>query len=89
MLAGGRVHRKIQKGKAGDYRAEVPLVMETDRGDFVLRVEGRADGIFTDAHPTKPNVFGNDKLSEDAVPGDRDVEGDDGGPGLCDDRPAL
>ena len=43
MLAGGRIHRKIQKGKAGDYRAEVPLAMETDRGDFVLRVEGRAD----------------------------------------------
>lgn len=48
MLAGGRAHRKIQKGKAGDYRAEVPLVWETDRGDFVLRIEGRADGIFTD-----------------------------------------
>lgn len=48
MLAGGRAHRKIQKGKAGDYRAEVPLVWETYRGDFVLRIEGRADGIFTD-----------------------------------------
>ena len=89
MLAGGRVHRKIQKGKAGDYRAEVPLVMETDRGDFVLRVEGRADGIFTDVHPTKLNIFGNDKLSEDSVPGDREVEGDDGGPRLCDDGPRL
>lgn len=87
MLAGGRVHRKIQKGKAGDYRAEVPLVMETDRGDFVLRVEGRADGIFTDAHPLKSKVYVNDKLTEDAVLGDRKVEGDDGGLRLCDDRP--
>ena len=89
MLAGGRVHRKIQKGKAGDYRAEVPLAWEMDRGDFVLRVEGRADGIFTDAHPTKSNVFGNDKLSEDAVPEDRGAEGDDDGPRPCDDRPRL
>ncbi len=53
MLAGGRAHRKIQKGKAGDYRAEVPLQWETDRGDFVLRIEGRADGIFTNALPSK------------------------------------
>lgn len=55
MLAGGRAHRKIQKGKAGDYRAEVPLSWETDRGDFVLRIEGRADGIFTNAVPSKPS----------------------------------
>ena len=89
MLAGGRVHRKIQKGKAGDYRAEVPLVMEMDRGDFVLRIEGRADGIFTDVDPTKPNIFANAKLSEESVPGDREVEGDDGGPRLSDDRPRL
>ncbi len=96
MLAGGRVHRKIQKGKAGDYRAEVPLAMETDRGDFVLRVEGRADGIFTDTHPSKSKVDVLDKFTEDTVLGDRDVEGDDGGTrlcdggtGLCDDRPRL
>ena len=89
MLAGGRVHRKIQKGKAGDYRAEVPLVMETDRGDFVLRVEGRADGIFTDVHPTKSEAYVNDTISEDTIYMDKDAEGDDDRPGLCDDRPRL
>jgi Rad3-related DNA helicase len=89
MLAGGRVHRKIQKGKAGDYRAEVPLAWEMDRGDFVLRVEGRADGIFTDAHPSKSEAYVNDTISEDTIYMDKDAEGDDDRPGLCDDRPRL
>jgi hypothetical protein len=53
MLAGGRIHRKLQKSAAGDYRAECPLVRETDSGAFVLRVEGRADGIFTEADGTR------------------------------------
>ena len=50
------------------------------------RGKGNSDGIFTDADPSKTNVFGNDKLSEDAVPGDRGAEGDDDGPRRCDDR---
>ncbi|MCR5295598.1 MAG: ATP-dependent DNA helicase [Lachnospiraceae bacterium] len=48
MLAGGRMHRKIQKGMGADYRPEVPLSEDTDCGSFVLRIEGRADGVFTD-----------------------------------------
>ncbi len=47
MLAGGRMHRKIQKESGGDYRAEVPLAEEAELGSFVMRVEGRADGIYT------------------------------------------
>ena len=47
MLAGGRIHRKLQKQETGDYRAEFPLVRETDGGEFVLRIEGRADGVYT------------------------------------------
>ena len=48
MLAGGRAHRKIQRGMAGDYQAEMPLNDEIDCGNYVLRIEGRADGVFTD-----------------------------------------
>ncbi|MDO4804750.1 MAG: hypothetical protein Q4A32_08015, partial [Lachnospiraceae bacterium] len=48
MLAGGRIHRKIQKGMAGDYRPEAALADEIDCGTYVLKVEGRADGVFTD-----------------------------------------
>lgn len=48
MLAGGRIHRKIQKKMGGNYRAEVPLkhTVEDEEQEIVLLVEGRADGIF-------------------------------------------
>ena len=46
MLEGARIHRALQK-KAGDgYRAEVPLRLDVPAGGAVLRLEGRADGIF-------------------------------------------
>ncbi len=45
MLAGGRLHRKIQKRQGVNYRAEVPLKMQFDYEEFVIEVEGRADGI--------------------------------------------
>ena len=47
MLAGGRIHRKIQKRMGANYRAEVPLKfsVEDDEQEIVLLVEGRADGI--------------------------------------------
>ena len=50
MLAGGRIHRKIQKRMGSGYRAEVPLKHEVtdDEQEIVLSVEGRADGIFTE-----------------------------------------
>lgn len=48
MLAGGRAHRRIQKGMAGDYQAETALYDVIDCGRYDLRIEGRADGVFTD-----------------------------------------
>ena len=47
MLAGGRIHRKIQKRMGANYRAEVPLkcLVEDDEKEICLLVEGRADGI--------------------------------------------
>lgn len=48
MQAGSRIHRKIQ-GKMGlNYQAEVPLKINIERPDFVLIIEGRADGIITE-----------------------------------------
>ncbi len=49
MLAGGRIHRKLQKAAGSGYKAEVPLSEDTDCGGFVIRVEGRADGIFSES----------------------------------------
>ncbi len=45
MQAGARVHRKIQKSRGGQYRAEVPLKWEHDYGFCRFLLEGRADGI--------------------------------------------
>lgn len=48
MAEGSRIHRKIQ-GKMGlNYNAEVPLKFDVIRPDFVLTIEGRADGIITE-----------------------------------------
>lgn len=48
MAEGSRIHRKIQ-GKMGlNYESEVPLKIDIVRPDFVLTIEGRADGILTE-----------------------------------------
>ncbi len=48
MMEGTRIHRKIQKNMGEEYHAEVPLVHIVDTNLYELRVEGRADGIFTE-----------------------------------------
>lgn len=50
MQEGSRLHRKIQGKMGSNYRAEVMLSVDLEREDFVLTVEGRADGIFVEEH---------------------------------------
>lgn len=45
MQEGSRIHRKIQKRMGPDYHAEVPLSVTVEEEDYLLVVEGRADGI--------------------------------------------
>ena len=45
MQQGSRIHRKIQRQMGAEYRAEVALKYEVPCENFVLSVEGRADGI--------------------------------------------
>ena len=45
MLAGARIHRKIQRSMGSDYHAEVTLKYVIPMEEFDLLVEGRADGI--------------------------------------------
>lgn len=45
MLAGARIHRKIQKSMGADYHAEVSLKYRIPLEKFDLQIEGRADGI--------------------------------------------
>lgn len=49
MQEGSRIHRKIQKGKGENYRAEVSLKYLVEKKEYCLTIEGRADGIFTEA----------------------------------------
>lgn len=45
MQEGSRMHRKIQRRMGAGYRAEVPLKIMLPGEEYVLQVEGRADGI--------------------------------------------
>lgn len=45
MLLGGKIHRKIQRQMGADYHAEVALKYELPCKGFIIRLEGRADGI--------------------------------------------
>lgn len=48
MQKGSRIHRKIQKQMKASYKAEVPLKWEEEYSDFIIEIEGRADGIIND-----------------------------------------
>ena len=50
MLAGARIHRKIQRSMGSDYHAEVSLKHLIPMDNFDLQIEGRADGII-DGNP--------------------------------------
>ena len=47
MQEGSRMHRKIQGRMGIEYRAEVPLKLEVLQENYILSLEGRADGIIT------------------------------------------
>lgn len=66
MEAGSRIHRKIQKSMGSFYRSEVPLAIELPMARFVLRIEGRADGIMEqDGRVTIDEIKGVYKKVED------------------------
>ena len=52
MLKGGKIHRKIQKQMKASYRPEVSLKWEQEYEDFIILVEGRADGIIEEEDRT-------------------------------------
>ena len=45
MQEGGRIHRMIQRRMGSEYHAEVFLRYLFETKDYVIRIEGRADGI--------------------------------------------
>ena len=69
MQEGARIHRKIQHSMGTMYHAEVPLKIEiplvSDLGiEYVLQVEGRADGIIADINYDED---GNKEPESDAI----------------------
>ena len=48
MQKGSRIHRKIQKGMGVGYFAEYSLAYEKMFDHFTLKIEGRADGVFSE-----------------------------------------
>lgn len=58
MLAGARIHRKIQKSMGPDYHAEVTLKHLIPMEKFDLQIEGRADGIIDGAPVTIDEIKG-------------------------------
>ena len=52
MQKGSRIHRKIQKQMKATYRAEVPLKWDQEYPEFIIRIEGRADGIIQEDNRT-------------------------------------
>lgn len=48
MQEGSRIHRKIQSEQGEEYTAEVPLSIKLEEENYVIIIEGRADGIFTE-----------------------------------------
>lgn len=57
MQEGSRLHRKIQKSMGGGYQAEVPLAITVEAGDYLMTVEGRADGIFYVGEPEASETY--------------------------------
>jgi Rad3-related DNA helicase len=44
-LAGTRGHQRLQRSRPAGYQKEVRLRQEIDAGEFVLRIQGRIDGL--------------------------------------------
>ncbi len=48
MAEGTRIHRKIQGRMGSNYSSEVSLKYRIEHKDYIIELEGRADGIITD-----------------------------------------
>jgi len=48
-LAGTRGHQKLQRSRPAGYQKEVRLSHEINAGEFVLRIQGRIDGLVVSA----------------------------------------
>ena len=68
MKEGARIHKKIQGTRGADYRAEVPLAFEFDTGRYVVRIEGRADGVLMQGEIAREKPAEDGQLSLFSLP---------------------
>ncbi len=50
-LAGIRGHQQIQRSRPKEYQKEVPLTHDLETDGFILRIQGRIDGLLAGAEP--------------------------------------
>ena len=53
MMEGSKIHRKIQRSMGENYQAEVPLALTIEAEEYMLVIEGRADGIAYGEFPNR------------------------------------
>ena len=75
MMEGSKIHRKIQRGMGENYQAEVPLALTIEAEEYVLVIEGRADGVAYGEFPipedpdsTDPSLDELQRISENDAP---------------------
>lgn len=73
MQEGSRIHRMIQKRMGGDYQAEVFLRYSYPTDNYMLVVEGRADGVIDISGKDTGNDSGRDVTIDEIKGTYRDV----------------
>lgn len=73
MQEGSRIHRMIQKRMGGDYQAEVFLRYSYPTDNYILVVEGRADGVIDTTSQDTGNDSGRDVTIDEIKGTYRDV----------------
>jgi DNA excision repair protein ERCC-2 len=53
-LAGTRGHQRLQRSRPAAYQKEVRLCHEVEAADFILRIQGRIDGVLTTSREAAP-----------------------------------
>ncbi|MGN0351462.1 MAG: ATP-dependent DNA helicase [Roseburia sp.] len=69
MQEGSRIHRKIQRRMGPNYHAEVPLKFAVEEENYILAIEGRADGILIEnwEDADLPQNYNHVQVPEEAV----------------------
>jgi len=49
MQEGSRLHRMIQRSMGAEYTAEVPLKLDYETETYIVKIDGRADGIIDES----------------------------------------